>query len=389
MAQLNYPHALALTADGGFLIVDSNNNRIRKVSPSGIITTVAGNGTPGYMGDSGPATLAELRRPEGVATTPDGGFLVADTSNHAIRRVSPGGTITTVVGNGTPAYGGDTGPATGAFVDLPEGIAPTVDGGYIISDDQNNRVRKVSPAGTITTIVGNGTPGYMGDGSPAAGAELKIPEFVSITPTGGLLIADHDNFVIRAVQAPFAGVVTPPTATTSPASPANDNHPNVKGTAPAGSRVALFSTPDCSGPSVVSGSAASFGSPGLPIAVADNSTTKLHAVVYAAGGQLSACSSSTITYVEDSIPPIATIGKHPKHTVTTHKKKAKVRFSFRSNEPGSSFRCKLDKGNYHSCGSPKSYTLKPGKHNFRVLAVDKAGNVGVATKSRFKIVHQP
>jgi NHL repeat len=385
-AELSFPHALSLTPDGGYLIVDSGNQRIRKVSAGGKITTVAGNGTFGYNGDGIAATSAELSNPEGVAALPHGGFLVADTSDHRIRKVSPGGTITTVAGNGTSGYMGDHGPATSAELDFPEGVAPTADGGFLISDNDNNVIRKVSPSGTITTIVGNGTKGYMGDNGPAQLAELSRPEFVAITPPGGLLIADHDNEVIRRVAGPVAPIVAAPAASTAPHSPSNKLNARVLGTAATGSFVALYKSPKCSGAPLAHGSAAAFHSPGFAIHVAPNSTTTFHAVVYAAGGQLSSCPKSTITYVEDSIAPKASITKHPKHTVVAGGQQTEVTFSFKSNEHGSRFRCRLDKGSYHSCHSPKTYTVGPGHHTFRVRAIDRAGNVSRAARFRFRVV---
>jgi len=109
-------------------------------------------------------------------------------------------------------------------------------------------------------------------------------------------------------------------------------------------------------------------------------------VIYAIGGQLSSCTRSTITYVEDSIAPKVTITKHPKHTVSTGGLQTEVGFSFKSNERGSHFRCRLDKASYRSCHSPKKYTVGPGHHAFRVRAIDRAGNVGRAKRFRFQVV---
>jgi hypothetical protein len=159
-----------------------------------------------------------------------------------------------------------------------------------------------------------------------------------------------------------------------------------KGVAPAGSQVALFSAPNCSGPSLVSGTAAAFKSPGFAIHVASNATTTLHAVVYAAGGQLSSCSASTIRYVEDQLAPRGRITKHPKGTVRTRNRKASVKFSFSSNERGSTFKCKLDRGPYRACRSSKTYRLTPGSHTFRVRVTDAAGNVGNTARFSFKVV---
>lgn len=205
-AELRQPMSVAPTADGGYLIADKGNDVIRKVSPLGVIDTVAGDGSAGYSGDGGPATGAALDAPYGVAPTADGGFLIADEGNDVVRRVSASGTITTVAGDGTAGFSGDGGPATGARLNTPTGIAPTADGGFLIADLENNRVRKVSAAGVITTVAGDGTVGFSGDGGPAVAAEMYHPFSVAATAAGGFLVADSGNNRIRAVSA--AGTIT-------------------------------------------------------------------------------------------------------------------------------------------------------------------------------------
>jgi hypothetical protein len=143
-AQLNFPTGVAVTADGGFLIADSSNNVVRAVSPVRVITRVAGTGTAGNSGDDGPATDAELHEPVGVAVTADGGFLIADSVNHEVRAVSPAGVITRVAGTGTAGNSGDDGPATDAQLTVPIGVAVTADGGFLIADSRNHEVRKVA-----------------------------------------------------------------------------------------------------------------------------------------------------------------------------------------------------------------------------------------------------
>ena len=204
-AQLAFPTGVAATADGGFLIADQGNRRVRRVSPAGTITTVAGTGAGGFAGDGGPASAAQLNA-FGVAATPDGGFLIADHGNHQVRRVSPAGTITTVAGTGAAGFAGDGGPATAAQLDFPTGVAATADGGFLIADVSNNRVRRVSPAGTITTVAGTGAGGFAGDGGPSIAAQLNAPFGVAATPDGGFLIADNFNYRVRRV-AP-AGTIT-------------------------------------------------------------------------------------------------------------------------------------------------------------------------------------
>ena len=199
-AQLNFPTGVATTADGGFLIADQFNHRIRRVSPAGTITTVAGTGSAGFSGDGGAATSAQLNQPFGVAATADGGFLIAEFGNHRIRRVSPAGTITTVAGTGSAGSSGDGGAATSAQLNQPFGVAATADGGFLIADFNNHRVRRVSPAGTITTVAGTGGPGFSGDGGAATGAQLNGPTGVAATADGGFLIADFDNHRVRRVS---------------------------------------------------------------------------------------------------------------------------------------------------------------------------------------------
>ena len=205
-AQLNTPFGVAVTADGGFLFADTSNNVVRKVSAAGTITTVAGTGTVGNSGDDGPATDAQLHDPAGVAVTADGGFLFADARNNVVRKVSAAGTITRVAGTGTPGNTGDDGPATEAQLHEPTGVAVTADGGFLIADTLNNEVRKVSAAGTITRVAGTGTPGNTGDDGPATDAQLNRPFGVAVTPDGGFLIADTLNNEVRKVSA--AGTIT-------------------------------------------------------------------------------------------------------------------------------------------------------------------------------------
>jgi len=199
-AQLNVPRGVAVTADGGFLIADTFNNRVRRVSPAGTISTVAGNGTRGFAGDGGAATSAQLNFPRGVAASADGGFLIADTENSRVRRVSPAGTISTVAGTATAGFAGDGGAATSAQLDSPRGVAASADGGFLIADTGNERVRRVSRTGTISTVAGNGMAGFAGDGSAATSAQLNFPFGVAASADGGFLIADTFNNRVRRVS---------------------------------------------------------------------------------------------------------------------------------------------------------------------------------------------
>jgi hypothetical protein len=202
LASMNAPSGGDRTADGGYLIADANNNRIARVAPDGTITTVVGDGSQAFGGDNGPANLAKVRFPYDVAVQPDGGYLIADVDNNRIRRVAPNGIITTVAGGGT---GGDNGPATNAQLFKPSGVALTGDGGYLIADTYDHRVRRVDAAGTITTVAGTGAAGLTGDGGPATSATLNRPTRVAVTPaddlghTNGFVIADELNNRVRRV----------------------------------------------------------------------------------------------------------------------------------------------------------------------------------------------
>jgi uncharacterized protein (TIGR03437 family) len=212
-AELNFPTAVAVDAGGNLFIADLYNNRIRKVSGSGIITTVAGNGAQNsqsgqgtYSGDNGPAASAGLNMPYGVAVDASGNLFIADLYNNRVRKVSPSGTITTVAGNGNQGFSGDNGPATAASLAQPYGIAVDTSGNLFIADFGNDRVRKVSASGTITTAAGNGNQGFSGDGGPAISSELNYPKGITVDTLGNLFIADFGNNVIRKVSA--SGVIT-------------------------------------------------------------------------------------------------------------------------------------------------------------------------------------
>jgi len=198
-AELGYPSGVAVDGAGNLFIADTFNARIRKVTPAGAISTVAGNGTRGFTGDGGPATSAELRLPGGVAVDSVGDLFIADETNNRIRKVTAAGAISTVAGNGTPGFSGDGGPATSAELFEPGGLAVDSGGNLFIADSMNNRIRKVTPAGTISTVAGNGVEGFGGDGQPAIVAELNQPNGVAIDSAGNLFIADLANNRIRKV----------------------------------------------------------------------------------------------------------------------------------------------------------------------------------------------
>jgi sugar lactone lactonase YvrE len=226
-ARLYAPYATAVDAAGDLFIADNGNSVVREVSAAtGDITTVAGNGTVGYTGDGGPATAAELADPDGLAVSGNN-LYISDTGRYVVRKVDlKSGIITTFAGTGTGGYSGDGGPATAAKLDGPYQIAVDTSGDLFIADTDNNVIREVSAAtGTISTVAGNGTEGYSGDGGPATAAELNLPNGIAVDAAGDLFIADTGNYVVRKV--------TPPATTKSP--------PQVVGIAPVSSKKGLTS----------------------------------------------------------------------------------------------------------------------------------------------------
>ena len=200
-AQLSRPGGLAVDFGGNLYIADTDNNRIRRVT-NGVITTVAGGGSSG-LGDNGPATGAQLHAPVAVALDAAGILYIADLGNKRIRTVS-NGIISTVAGNGTAGFSGDNGPATSAQLADPIGIGVDAAGGLYICEASENRIRRVSN-GVITTVAGNGIPGFSGDNGPAAAAEMTLPSGIAVDSAGSLYIADTDNARVRKVT---GGVIT-------------------------------------------------------------------------------------------------------------------------------------------------------------------------------------
>ena len=200
------PRKLAADAVGNVYIAEETNDRILKIDASGIITSVAGTGARGYGGDGGPAAEALLANPYAVATDPAGNVYVADTGNSRIRKIDALGIITTLAGTGVWGYGGDGGPAAEALLANPRGLAADGAGNVYVADTGNRRIRKIDASGIITTLAGNGARGYGGDGGSAAQARLADPWGVATDPAGNVYIADTGNQRIRKVDA--SGTIT-------------------------------------------------------------------------------------------------------------------------------------------------------------------------------------
>lgn len=199
-ARINHPADVTIDADGNVYIADQYNHRIRKVQAgTQIISTFAGNGTAGFNGDGGAATAASLHLPTGVSTDNAGNVYIADNSNHRIRKVAVDGTITTVAGTGVAGFGGDGGPANTAALYNPTDVTTDGRGALYIADLNNNRIRKVDVDGNISTIAGNGFTGYSGDGGSALDAMLYFPSGITVNAAGNLYIADQLNHRIRMV----------------------------------------------------------------------------------------------------------------------------------------------------------------------------------------------
>lgn len=204
-AQLNVPASVMFSA-GNLYIADSSNQRIRRVSSDGAITTVAGNGVAGFSGDGGQATSASLNYPLGMAMDGLGNLYVADGDNHRIRRIGPDGVIATVAGDATEGFAGDHGQATSASLNYPEDVAIDVAGNLLIADAGNNRVRKVDSSGLISTVAGAAVNGFSGDGGPATQAVLNFPWGITTDATGSFYIADRVNNRVRMVSESLTGL---------------------------------------------------------------------------------------------------------------------------------------------------------------------------------------
>ena len=212
-AQLNSPKGLAIDSSGNLYIADQGNHAIRKLSPGGIITTVAGTGQAGYSGEGGPAKLAQLNHPVGIAVDANGTLYIADAWNFRVRAVGPDGNIRAIAGTGVTGFSGDGGLAKDAMLAGPSGVAVDSAGNLFITDSvvlegidySNQRIRKVDSKGVISTIAGIGYPGYSGDGGLAISARLCYPEAIALDSSGNVYILDAGNQALRMIDT--AGII--------------------------------------------------------------------------------------------------------------------------------------------------------------------------------------
>jgi len=199
LAQINKPTDVAISG-GNVYIADTNNHRIRKIDTRGNISTVAGDGTKGFSGDSGAATVAQLNSPAGIAFDGAGNLYIVDTDNHRIRKVDAFGNIFTLVGNGNQGFSGDGSFAINAKLNEPMAVCFDSSGNLYIADSGNNVIRKLEKAsGKISTVAGNNNAGFSGDGNAAFQARLNYPTGVAVDSVGNLYIADSANHRLRKV----------------------------------------------------------------------------------------------------------------------------------------------------------------------------------------------
>lgn len=207
-AAFDQPRSATVGPDGSVYIADTFNHRIRRVDPGGAVTTLVGTGQASFSGDGGPAAAATLHWPHGLAVDPSGAALfIADSANHRIRKVDlASGVITTVAGGAAAGFSGDGGPAVAARLQDPKAVWAAPSGDLYIADSANERIRRVDRSGLIVTVAGTGVPGFSGDGGPATAAQFDGPRSLSGDAAGNLYVADDNNHRVRRIDA--AGIVT-------------------------------------------------------------------------------------------------------------------------------------------------------------------------------------
>ncbi len=207
--RLNHPTDVTFDPQGRMVIAAWHNSRVKRVDlTTGVIENIAGTGMRGFGGDDGPAATAILNLPVSVVFDPDGNLFVCDQANQRIRKIDVGGTITTCAGSGTRGYDGDGGPALDARFNLPVGqqghpaahIARDAAGNIFLADTNNSVIRRIDPAGVISTVAGSGKAGSGGEAVPATTAGLLRPVDIAVAPDGALFIADTENNCVRVVR---------------------------------------------------------------------------------------------------------------------------------------------------------------------------------------------
>ncbi|MDW5597765.1 hypothetical protein VSS74_25660 [Conexibacter stalactiti] len=390
-AQLVSPTGVAVGPDGSVYVADSGGRRIRKIAAGGTITTVAGTGTAcasGTCGDGGSAATAQLNTPVGVDVAPDGTVYVADQLAERVRRIAPNGTISAFAGTGVRDHTGDGGPAVDATISNPSGVHVTRDGNILISETHWGTVRRVDPAGTITTVAGNATTGwgFSGDGGPPTVAQLDEPVGMTVGRDGTIYVADRDNDRIRGFKVAGWNPNGP-----TPAAPAL--------TAPAAGSLVATATPTLAA-TTEPGGQVTFLVDGTPVATAtaDGSGNAqaasrplgegAHALTatVSVSGSLASDPSASRTFTVDTIAPAApTVAGGPDAQTTG----TSAAFTL-AGEPGATFACALDGAAFAPCSASVSFTgLALGAHTLSARQTDAAGNTSAAATRTWTVVAPP
>jgi NHL repeat-containing protein len=418
-ALLKKPSGLAVDPQGNIFVADSGNSRVRKINPEGTITTIAGSGVAGYLGDGGPATSARIS-PTSLAVDAVGNVYIGDCEHEVVRKVDPSGGITTYVGTGFQGFSGDGGPATAAKLHCPVGLAVDGAGDLFIADRDNNRVREVSTSGTINTVAGNGSPpvsSALGNGGPATSGAVT-PEAIALDGKGDLFIADAYENEVRKVDS--SGTITTiagrgrfepfNTGDGGPASSAALNYPagiatdgngdvfvatlcRVREIDPGGTITTIAGTEYCglSGDGCAATAAQFWGAnSGVPVPLASSSGNLL-LVDYSANNVRkiltteppASCTAPTTPKPSPQSapkPPVVKITSAP--PAETAEQKAS--FTFKG-VTGGTYECSIDDGAWARCTSGKTFgPLAPGDHLFEVRET-LAGLTGPVASYRWTI----